>query len=314
MIMTDKKITYWVTKARESKRESKHVDFKESIEFSSARDWCEIVKDIVAMANSGGGVIVVGVTDKGKPSSISTANVLSEDPAKITDKIARYTSTQFSDFQLQEIVRGRTSCVALIVSEAEIPMIFTKPGTYALESKPGHQRTVFGLGTMYFRHGAKSEPGVPDDLRAASDRHVNRIRKSWLSGIRKVVRAPMGHDVYMAATPPTELSRPIRVPGRIVGDARAPGFRPVHGDDLWPYRQKEIVQEINKRLRGTKINSYDIQCLRAVYNLESEKPNFLHRPFERIAPQYSNAFADWVVTEYEKNSKLFEKTRKKYRE
>lgn len=43
------------SKALTAKRESKHIEFKEGFNPSEARDWCEIIKDIVAMANSGGG-------------------------------------------------------------------------------------------------------------------------------------------------------------------------------------------------------------------------------------------------------------------
>lgn len=45
-----------VDKGLKAKRESKHVDFKSSFDEESPGEWCELVKDIVAMANSGGGV------------------------------------------------------------------------------------------------------------------------------------------------------------------------------------------------------------------------------------------------------------------
>ena len=41
--------------------ESRSVDFKESFDPNSGRDWVELVKDIAAMANSGGGHVVFGV-------------------------------------------------------------------------------------------------------------------------------------------------------------------------------------------------------------------------------------------------------------
>jgi len=50
-------------------KESKHTDFKGRFDTSKAEDWCEIVKDIVAMANSGGGSIVAGIDDDGTPSA-----------------------------------------------------------------------------------------------------------------------------------------------------------------------------------------------------------------------------------------------------
>jgi predicted HTH transcriptional regulator len=38
--------------------ESTSVDYKSSFDFSSAAEWVEIVKDVVAFANSGGGVVI----------------------------------------------------------------------------------------------------------------------------------------------------------------------------------------------------------------------------------------------------------------
>ena len=40
-------------------RERKRVDFKSSFNVQSNGEWCELIKDLVAMANSGGGVVVV---------------------------------------------------------------------------------------------------------------------------------------------------------------------------------------------------------------------------------------------------------------
>jgi len=48
-----------------AKRESKAVDFKRSFDPASVAEWCELIKDIVAMANSGGGTILIGVNNDG---------------------------------------------------------------------------------------------------------------------------------------------------------------------------------------------------------------------------------------------------------
>src|SRR5665647_2994667 len=57
-----------VDKALSAPKESGMVDFKTELNFSAPHTWCELIKDILAMANSGGGVILVGVDDSGKPS------------------------------------------------------------------------------------------------------------------------------------------------------------------------------------------------------------------------------------------------------
>ena len=51
------------------KAESSSVDYKSCFDISSSADWLEVVKDVVAMANSGGGVVIFGVTDDGNMST-----------------------------------------------------------------------------------------------------------------------------------------------------------------------------------------------------------------------------------------------------
>src|SRR6266478_4478586 len=83
------------------KRESRHVEFKESFDVSNAADWCEIIKDIVSIANSGGGELFIGLKNSGHPSGSDVASVVALDPAQVTDKIAKYTGEQFADFEIK---------------------------------------------------------------------------------------------------------------------------------------------------------------------------------------------------------------------
>jgi len=79
-----------VERAQQAKRESKGLDFKECFDPSSDADWAELVKDFMAMANTGGGVIVVGVCNDGSPAQEDVDPVLALDLAKITDKVERW--------------------------------------------------------------------------------------------------------------------------------------------------------------------------------------------------------------------------------
>lgn len=76
-------------KVKNTKRESRYLDFKEKFDITQSQDWCEIIKDIVAIANSGGGFILIGARNDGTPSGWDTSPVLNLDPAQITDKIAK---------------------------------------------------------------------------------------------------------------------------------------------------------------------------------------------------------------------------------
>ena len=60
--------------------ETETVEYKDSFN-SDAPDWLEIIKDIVALANSGGGTIVFGIADDGTPSGFDCAPLFAIDPA-----------------------------------------------------------------------------------------------------------------------------------------------------------------------------------------------------------------------------------------
>jgi hypothetical protein len=290
-----------------ARRESKNVEFKESCDFEALESACEVIKDIVAMANSGGGMLIFGVRNDGSECGFDGPGLLAYDSAKITDKILKYTNRQFGDFEMLEISRNNKTLTAMIVSGVSLPMVFTKAGTYRNES--GKEKVAFQQGTFYFRHGAKSEPGNSDDLAEVIQREVERLRKNWLSNIKKVTQAPAG-SVVRVMSPTDTVQSTITLPARIVADATAPGVRPEAADDIWPHRTKKIIALVNSRLNGaTKINSYDIQCIRRVFDIEKIHPEFCYRPFARSPAQYSDAFVTWLVEEYQKDDQFFSRTR-----
>lgn len=137
--------------------ETSWIEFKESFDPTSGQDWCEIIKDLIAIANSGDGVIVFGLNSKGLPTGDNVAAVFKPDPADITNKIYRYTGFQFSAFTVEKCDKQKTSLVALTVGATSTPVVFERPGTYDIGG--GKQKTAFSAGSVYFRHGAKSEPG-----------------------------------------------------------------------------------------------------------------------------------------------------------
>jgi hypothetical protein len=187
-------------------------------------------------------------------------------------------------------------------------MVFTAPGTYDVGG--GKQKTAFSLGTVYFRHGAKSEPGNTDDLRGALERELSRIRSSWLDGIAKVVTAPVGATV--SVLPPevklTGTEEATRV--RLVNDEDAPAFKAFRTDLLYPYRQKELVAQVNKLLDGALvIGTHDIYSVRKAHHIDGQ-PTFYYKP-QYSSPQYSLAFAEWIVEQYRADHEFFTKARAK---
>ncbi|MEY2539932.1 MAG: hypothetical protein QOG67_3672 [Verrucomicrobiota bacterium] len=255
--------------------ESRCIDFKSSFDPDSPADCCELIKDIVAIANSGGGSILVGVDDAGNCCGPDgSAKLLSVDPAVITDKIAKYTGVQFDAFAKTAAKRHRFKVGLITIGSADPPMVFEKPGTYAVEN--GKQKTAFAAGTLYVRHGAKSEPARSADVARLIARSVERARKEWLSSVKKVTTAPPGSTISVLPPKVIQSSDPEATPIRITNDPKAPGYQLVDPDKTHPWRQKELLQELNKSL-PTKIGSFDLLAARRVHGTDAD-PNFVYKP------------------------------------
>lgn len=298
-----------IQRALVAKRESKYIDFKSKVDFSEPHTWCEIVKDIIAMANSGGGVLLIGLDNRGIPTGFDPSQVLDLDEAIVTDRIQKYTGVQFDGFTISEEKKAGKRLAAILIEGVPIPIVFVKPGTYAVSDRK--QKTAFSAGTVYFRHGSKSEPGNTNDLRQVIERQLESIRKSWLQGVHKVVKAPPGSQIYTFPEG-VEVRESASLDARairIVDDPDAPAYRKLNYDLTHPFRQKEAIEEINRGLAGrTTINQFDIQCINRVFEI-CNKENFCHLP-KYSSPQYSREYVNWVISQYEQDNNFFQKTRK----
>ena len=101
--------------------ESTAIDFKGQFNPTAKGEWCELIKDIVAIANSGGGSILFGLDDNGQPTGLDCTEILRCDPADITNKIFSYTGKHFADFRLIPIQRDVLRFGCLLIQAAPIP-------------------------------------------------------------------------------------------------------------------------------------------------------------------------------------------------
>lgn len=230
---------------------------------------------------------------------------LNLDPAVVTDKVRKYTGCQLAAFSLNQRERDGIMVQAIQVGAAQYPLVFTSPGTYELPDKK--QARAFSVGQVYFRHGTKSEPGNTDDLRGFVDREVSRIREEWLGNIRKVVEAPVGSVISVAAVA-IDSHDAAAIPARLVHapDATAVAWR--SPDDTHPFREKEAIVEINRRIHGRgRINAFDILLVRRYLKMKDD-PNLVYKP-KFGSCQYSTAFVDWLAGEFEKDDQFFHRLR-----
>lgn len=297
-----------VVEALLASRENKRIEFKEQFSAAEPGAWCELIKDIAALANSGGGVLVIGLDSAGKPSGWDPSQFLGTDPADITNLFAKYTGDQFDGFAISEGRKGGKRVAAIKIGPKGVsPLVFEKPGTYSIG--PSLQKTAFSRGTTYFRHGAKSEPAVSADLARFIRSELLRQRRELLANVRKLSLAPRDSKVIVVSpkSGPEETINKFRV----VDDPSAPAVARTDYDVTHPYRQKELIATINDRLGEKLVGPYEILSLRRTYKID-ERPEFFHRHKFSGSPQFSDALVSWLMTEYQSDNDFFAKAVERY--
>jgi Putative DNA-binding domain len=277
-----------VAQALGAVRESRRVEFTRAFS-GSADDWCGLVKEVAAMANSGGGAIVVGVEHDGSASGCDVSELLNADSAVISKTFAEYAGEPLEEFAVREARKGGQR-VAVIVVRPRIrtPIVLDQP-----------------RGTIYFRHGAKTEAGSARDIGRFIEREVQRQRRGWVKNVRKVAAAPSESQVLVV---PPKVAPSTAVTGvRVVDDPDAPAVARTDFDLTHPYRQTEVVTALNAQLGGNIATRYDVQCVRKAHSID-ERPEFFHRP-KFGSPQYSDAFVAWLRDEYRHDAAFFEKAK-----
>ena len=303
-----------MAKCLSSKRESKSVEFKEEFNPGEVKQSLEILKDLVAIANSGGGALVVGINNAGEASGADVTAALNYDHAKYCDLIRKYTMQNFADFEVVEGEKDGKKVAVFLINGPEWPLVFEKPGTYPIENNK--QQTAFGQGTIYFRHGAKSETGTSEDLRKFTEQRIREMQDRMVKGMRKVAVAPRGSHLEVVPARGTialAAEAQTATPVRITDDPEAPGAVLIDRHDTCPYRQKEVLRILKERLPGgTCPTSAGIQALNKVHRI-ADKPAFSWKP-QFSSRQYSMAYVDWLVEQITGDDDFLQSARAQYNE
>jgi hypothetical protein len=277
----------YISRAANATRSSKRVALRDSV------DYVELVRDVAAMANSGGGVIVLD-------------GIAGVDEELLHEQLARYAEPEFEGFEVQPLSRnGRPSTTVVVEGVRNAPLVFTQTG------RVGGDHVAFVRGGLYFRHGAKSEAATGDDVRDFIRRQLEATRTQWLANIRQVMHAPDGAEVAVIETAERdEEGRPTLI--RLTTDPHAPLYGQVDPDQSHPYRQKEVIREVNARLGEGAVNAFDVLSVRRVHAISEEtRPEFVHVP-KFGSPQYSDAFVEWLVSERQRDPRFFERAKQAY--
>lgn len=243
-----------------------------------------------------------GLDGSGQPTGLDTAGILEYDPADITNKLLSYTGKHFADFRVGAVEKGGMSLACLMVLGTSTPLVFVKPGTY-LESE-GKQKTAFSVGTVYFRHGAKSEPGTSDDLALFLDREIAAVREICLVRLRQVVKVPSDAMVAFVPSKGVRLDETSGITIRLTTDLAAPAYRLADPNLTHPNRQKEVLRKVNGAFTVTSTIFYASGVFIPAHRYHGNYSS----------PTYSQTFIDWLIEQFRVAPDFFDQCKQEQRQ
>jgi len=103
------------------------------------------------------------------------------------------------------------------------------------------------------------------------------------------------------------------LPVRLTTEATATPVRAFSPDDVYPYRQMDILRRLQTLLpEDTRVTTHDLLCVRSVYGVAKNPDYFYKGKFG--GSQYSEAYALWIAESFAANPEFFEDARARYRE
>ena len=177
-----------------SKLECIHFELKR--EFATGpRAWAELCRDIVAFANTGGGVVLFGVDDDGTRRGLATSLLSVLDPAKVTDQLRRKAASATISTAYLEETYYRKRYGALIIQPLDVPLVFDTEWGY--NTTGGKHRIIIKPGLLYVRTPGKSARAQQGDIRELWQRSVNLAAEKVLARIERVASLPLDSELII---------------------------------------------------------------------------------------------------------------------
>jgi predicted HTH transcriptional regulator len=171
------------------KRESAKLDYKREWDPQKNRDVLELTKDLVAMANTAGGYVVIGMGDGGEETGLSEGQANRLDEATLRAQVQTFIGTPLELFLDKTVVwQSKRYAVVTVLKCPRSPVVFEKIGQYAESGAGGKNVTVFRDGDVFVRHGSASERWSQEDVRVIYARVVEREKERWLAEVLPDVR------------------------------------------------------------------------------------------------------------------------------
>jgi len=217
-----------MTHRKPKKKKIEGEDFEKKSQFNgSKKEWLRLVKTIVAMANTKGGIILL------KNLNIDSSQL---DSARIDDKINQYIKPRIGGIQ-SEILKKQIKI--MIPNSFLKPHIFSENGTYPNPKPPPYEKSEFYKGQIWVRHSSKNEVITKDDF----ERIFKEKLDEFLKRVRMVAKVPLHQKVRVvediSALPIKEVKSGEGLPTIIKREKTDP-------NKDYPYLTSELAKKLKK--------------------------------------------------------------------
>ena len=173
------------------------VDFKETFD-GTDREWLEITKDVMALANTHGGYLVFGVRD-GTFTRVGVSldtRALLTNTNNVLQKLNRVVEPALIRLRAKAFESAGVTFVAWHVPESiDKTHFISRDGQFT--HPKGRPQIVLREGTFWVRRSAGNHLGDSSDLEDIFTRRNQRFREALLSKLARVVNAPTESEVFV---------------------------------------------------------------------------------------------------------------------
>jgi hypothetical protein len=190
--------------------EGSHKDYKSSYKWRSSKAKLELIKDVVAIANAGGGTIVFG-HDEIDPCGIDAATTKALDSARVAAQVQSYIRPARIQLSHEiEEVREATFQVSLHIGEAEIPIVMARAGFWA-GANTKVDNAIFREGDIWTRHSSSNQRATYEDMRRWFMQARSKERADVLDRITTLVNLPEGSTIHVLSHSGSPIDSPEKL-------------------------------------------------------------------------------------------------------
>lgn len=191
--------------------EDNRVDYKQTLDINSDKEWFGLTKDISAFANTLGGYLVFGVEDKKKETTGLTREVADvlKDSNNLQTKINSLIEPDLSTIRSKEFkINGKIVVAIYIPQSFNKTHIIKKDGLIHKQSnKP---KTILNKGTFYVRRSAGNHLGDSRDLDDLVERRIDQFREALIDKVAQVVKTPADSKVLIYSKDPDNQDNDVQ--------------------------------------------------------------------------------------------------------